>query len=552
MRLPLLLLLPLALAPPTLSWAAADEPAERASAKTTKKKAKRSKKAKQTKKKRTRRAAKKKRTRRVKVGPKPRKLRAAKKRPRTVRRAVKKPSPRRAARRPEPRPFRRHQARPKRAQTPRKAARTRHRRRPPPPRPTPAPHVEAPAGDADSGSDTAIWIDTRHNVRDAVRDAEGGATAGPPRAASGSDGLSDPHAGSNASGASGPIAVHGGPQLPGPDKNRPGADDGGVDRASLPALTAEVPEQPPAEPDRLVRGVRFDGSYSNWALQPIATDRQTTGQAELATSTRYDIAPIHLYRGALTVDTRYASFSMAYETDRGFSTGADSSTLFNVLVQLTGVPGLDRLSLEYRHLDFRYGEAELVQRGSGEVVEHADFDVLARTGELRYRFDGGIFLSGRYAGYALPRTLFLEEDDPAGTLYRQVSFSLLEVDADVWLLGAGWANDPARSPWRAGVHLGGGGGPYDINGLSTGQTFDSGRLVAISASAHLGYHWSVNDWLALGVRDELTVFALDPVGLPDELDRDLQDEGLDTDRFSLDLGASDLLNHLTLYAELSL
>ncbi len=474
--------------------------------------------------------------RRAKAGPKPKPK---------VRRARKKPKTRRAKRKPRrPRATRRSPRRP-RAQ-PRRQARRRPRREARPPAPTP-PASSPPEAEEAPGSSVSVWIDTRERITETVR--ERSAAGGAPRVTS----SSDPNGGGGAYGTSSTAGFL--KQPTGPDKNRPEAgelDPPTVEVQPEVAVADVTAQESAAVEDPFLRSVGIDASYANWALQPLANDRQTTARAELTTVERYDIAPIHLYRAALKVETRYATVGFAYETDRGFDAGHDPSRLFDVLVQLAGVPGLDRLTLEYRDLDFRYGEVDLVDRASDETLQHEDFSVTARTGELRFRVDAGLYLFGRYLGYALPRTLYLEEDNAAGKLYHQVSSGLLEVDADVWMLGVGWKRPPGPSPWEAGFHIGGGAGPYDINALSDGQRFDGGTLAAISAGGRIGYRWSVNEWFALGARDELTMILLDPVGLPDGIERDFDDEGVDTERFSVDLGAVELLNHLTLYAELRL
>ncbi len=304
--------------------------------------------------------------------------------------------------------------------------------------------------------------------------------------------------------------------------------------------------------DTFLREVGVDLSYANWALRPMPSERQSAARRDLTTTERYDIPSVDLYRAALTLDTRYATLELAYESDRGFSGGHPTSQLLDVLVSLGGVPGLERLVFEYRDLDFRSGTVELVDRGNDEVIQREAFSVTARKGELRYRAGGGVYVFGRYLGYALPRTLYLEEDAPDGALYHQVAGGLLEVDADAWMLGVGYRQPPRDSPWRFGLHLGAGAGPYDINTLSDGQRLDGGTLAAVTGGVSLGYEWRLSDWLSAGVRDEVTLVALEPMGLPDELDRDLRDDGLETERFAIDLGATELLNHLTIYLEVRL
>ena len=462
-----------------------------------------------------------------------------------TRRARKKPRTRRAREKPPRRPTATRRARSRPHAQPRRAARRVERRRAPPPPPSsPPPESDVSAAD----SDVVVWLDTRSRIVETVR--ERSSASGTPRVSSDAG----PHGRDGSYGSGSGAAPL--PAPTGPDKNRPEPGEG-VTRPTADvdpeATTADLAAQeaPPAR-DRFLRSVGVDGSYANWVLQPLASERQTAARSELTTVERYDVAPIHLYRAALTLETRYATVGFAYETDRGFSAGHDASTLFDVLVQLTGVPGLDRFSFVYRDLDFRYGEVDLVDRASGDVIQHEAFSVMARTGELRFRANAGVYVFGRYLGYALPRTLYLEEDGAGGTLYHQVSSGLLEVDADVWMLGVGWKRPPSRSPWQVALHVGGGAGPYDINGLSTGERFDGGHLVALSAGGLLGYRWPVNEWLAVGARDELTMVALDPVGLPDGIERELRDDGVDTERFSIDLGAVELLNHFTVYAELRL
>ena len=330
------------------------------------------------------------------------------------------------------------------------------------------------------------------------------------------------------------------------DKNHPGPEP--AESAPAVVSVAEAPS------DHWFQGARADVSYANHLLLPLSPVREGADESRLTTAERYDIAPIHLYRAALAVDTQFARVEVAYESDRGLSIGGPPSSLLDVVVALTGVPALERLSLAYRDLDFRYGRAELVTRGGDDVLQRADFTVRLRQGELRYRLplgpgeaeDGGAFLLGRYMSYALPRNVHLGEDRDGATVYHQVSEHLHLVDSDLWMLGGGWST-PSGSSWDGGLRLAFGFGPYELRTLTDGAHLDEGTMSSAFVGGHLGYRLWLTEALSVGVRDELTFTFAAPVGLPDGLEQDLKDEGLDPSGFSLEFGGVEVVNCATVY-----
>ncbi len=293
-------------------------------------------------------------------------------------------------------------------------------------------------------------------------------------------------------------------------------------------------------------GAELDLSYANHLFAPLAVDREGADWAGVTTTEEYEIDALHLYRAALAFRTSLLRLEVAYESDRGFDLGGPPSSLLDLALNLAALPWLDGLTLAYRDLDFRHGEARLLSRADGTELERAPFRVTLRQGELRYTWDSGLHVLGRYMAYALPRNVYLREDVDGFPVYHQVSEHLHQVDADLWLVGAGFGTR-AGPGWDAGIRLAIGVGPYDLNALDTGERLDEGLVAGTFAAGHLGYRWQLAPWFSVGLKDEIALSALQPLGLSDGLDARLRAEGLDASAFALDFGGVEVFNHATVY-----
>ena len=302
------------------------------------------------------------------------------------------------------------------------------------------------------------------------------------------------------------------------------------------------------------QGLRLDSSWAHWNYDPIADDGPLASDTSVTTTERYDIEPVDLYRLALAIETRYATLSLGYESNQGFRVGDGASTLLDALVQFSEVPYLERFTFELTTLDFDHGEAALVERGSGAVLERARFNVHMTAGELRYRFLEHAYLFGRHARHALPRNVYLVEQGGADLQpRRQISEQLLQVETATTFLGVGLTTDDRERPaLMAGLRGGIGFGDYTLEPLVGGARLDRGHHTAGLIEGHLGYRVMATDWLGFGVRDDLSLQVLSPTGLPEDMRDLVKAAGANPDDFALTFGQAEFINRFALFVEISI
>lgn len=297
-------------------------------------------------------------------------------------------------------------------------------------------------------------------------------------------------------------------------------------------------------------GVGLDASVSNWVYQPFGT-KGGPEWANTTTTEVYEIDPAMLWHVGLRLDTRWVRLQANYESDVGFDFGGRAS-LLNVLVALSG---FEHITFEFRRMDFDRGQVAL-QRG-GETIELADFSTELTRGELRYFADNGMFVFGRAQLQGLPRNVYLEESSGGESRYFQISDQLLQIETEQYMLGFGWSSVAPMEAANAegfsgGVHFGFGLGPYTIHTLAEHQYLDEGWLASVSLGGEIAWRTRVSEHFSVGVRDRLVLNPMAPIGLPDDLKRDLRRDGIDTDGYSLDFGTVDLLNEVQLFVALDL
>ncbi|MCA9542040.1 MAG: hypothetical protein KC620_24255, partial [Myxococcales bacterium] len=298
------------------------------------------------------------------------------------------------------------------------------------------------------------------------------------------------------------------------------------------------------------QGLKLRGSFSQWDYAPI-DDKPEPVFAEGRTSEVYDIEPLRLYRFDAELFTRYARIGLTYESNRGLDVGPGLGDLFGLFVAATGVPVLDRFSLVARTLDFEHGHVTLLDAQTGETVERAPFRVEMTDIDLRYAFSANGFLFGEYLGYALPRNVYLQMGNGA-TEPLQISDQLLKVEQRLFSVGLGlqWPDDGEGFHGALSGSLGM--GDYDLRTVNGGAFLDHGDLFGAQLGGRLGYRLPLTSTLSLGVRDELTVRWLDPLGLPDGVRRDLRGQGVDLTDLSLTFGVTELINTVTVDLTLSI
>ncbi|MCA9558263.1 MAG: hypothetical protein KC583_06805, partial [Myxococcales bacterium] len=308
------------------------------------------------------------------------------------------------------------------------------------------------------------------------------------------------------------------------------------------------------EPTPFVEALHLDASWSHWTYSPVADDGPIDTRVGFTTVETYDIEAIDLYRLALTLDTRYASIALSYATNQGFAVGDGQASLLDLVVHFAGVEYLDRLRFEFQTLDFDHGEARLLERDGGALIQRAAFDVQMTWGEVRYSFLPPVYVFGRLTRHALPRNVYLvEEGTAAEGLRTQISDQLLQVDHTVAFLGLGLETDErARPPLIAGIKGGLGYGGYTLSSVVGGERFDEGNLTAGLVEMTLGYRLHLGDHVALGLRDDLTLQLLTPTGLPDGMRRTVEAAGADPDGFALTFGQADVVNRFSIFFELTL
>ncbi len=316
-----------------------------------------------------------------------------------------------------------------------------------------------------------------------------------------------------------------------------------------------------------ISGFNIETSTTQWIYRPISVKEsdENSDWSRVSTEEEYQIDPLHFYGATATLRTRLLDVNMRYQSNRGFGVDAGDSSYLDLLLALTGVPHLQRVSIFYQSLDFKNGKALLNDRTSSLPRDVAAFRVMLDSVEARYQLKQ-LMLFGRYMSYSLPRNVYLEqrigEGENAQYIYYPISDRLMRIDNRFLMLGAGLDNkkrkevdsllveQPDRRSFIFGGLMGIGGGSYDISDLRSEAEIDEGYIISLTLQLTLGYQLRFWDTLVVGLKNELSILFLKPMGLPNELDRIADQEGLDTEGLSLDFGVIEFLNGFTGFARL--
>ncbi|MCA9547496.1 MAG: hypothetical protein KC613_23995, partial [Myxococcales bacterium] len=235
------------------------------------------------------------------------------------------------------------------------------------------------------------------------------------------------------------------------------------------------------------------------------------------------------------------------QSNRGLTFGGEGDlSLLNLMVAL-GVPGLDRLSVAVERLAFAGGDVALVERASGATLQRATFRTELLLVDGRIELFDGYYLSLSYVAQSLPRNVYLGLEGPDAVQYVQVSDQLLLVDSQQYGVGLGYTTaprllGPGDGPWLFGVWGTLGLGPYTLRTL-TGRSFlDEGLLFAATLGIELGERVPLGAGFTLGLRNVTTLNTLQPLGLSDDLEAAVRDDGGDPDDYRLAFGVAELIN----------
>lgn len=314
---------------------------------------------------------------------------------------------------------------------------------------------------------------------------------------------------------------------------------------TAPAVLA--PQDGPAVRDGFLQGFQLDASTTWWAYVPVDSKGQDADWGAVETAERYHIPSLQLYRLGAQVDLPYARLAAAWQSNRGLTFGGEGDlSLLNLMVAL-GVPGLDRLSVAVERLAFAGGDVALVERASGATLQRATFRTELLLVDGRIELFDGYYLSLSYVAQSLPRNVYLGLEGPDAVQYVQVSDQLLLVDSQQYGVGLGYTTaprllGPGDGPWLFGVWGTLGLGPYTLRTL-TGRSFlDEGLLFAATLGIELGVRVPLGAGFTLGLRNVTTLNTLQPLGLSDDLEAAVRDDGGDPDDYRLAFGVAELIN----------
>ena len=329
----------------------------------------------------------------------------------------------------------------------------------------------------------------------------------------------------------------------------------------------EALEVKPEEKMRFFRTLELEASSTTWYFHPFGLKEsdENSDWSRVTTEEKYRIEPLQFYGGRATLKTRYLDINLTYQSNRGFEVNAGDSSYLALLLMLTGIPILDRVSFYYETLDFKHGRVSLVERGTSLPLDVDSFQVLMNMYEVRLQQPKLRFFL-RYMHYSLPRNVYLKqtigEGETAQHTYFPISDNLMKIETKFGLAGLSiddknrrltdgyLVEDPDRRNLIFELLAALGGGPYWIRTIRSERELDSGYLLSLLAQVSLGYQWHAWDTLIIGIQNDLALLILSPIGLPEKLDKAIEEEGLDSDGLSLDFGTAEILNCTTAFIRL--
>ena len=337
------------------------------------------------------------------------------------------------------------------------------------------------------------------------------------------------------------------------------------DSATVPELKA-LEVNPPAPPG-FFNGLELEAISTTWYFHPFSMKEsdENSDWTRVTTEEKYRIDPLQFYGGRATLKTRYLDINLRYQSNGGFEVDAGHSSYLDLLLMLTGIPMLDRVSFYYQTLDFKYGRVSLLDRGTALPLDVASFQVLMDMYEIRIQQPSLRFFL-RYMHYSLPRNVYLKqttgEGENAQYTYYPLSDNLLKVETQFGLAGISidgrerriidqyLVEEPDRRSFIFEMLAAVGGGPYWIRTIRSERDLDSGYLLSLLAQLSLGYQWRAWDTFIIGLQNDLGLIILSPIGLPEKLDDAVREDGLDPEGLSLDFGTAEILNCTNVFVRL--
>lgn len=326
-------------------------------------------------------------------------------------------------------------------------------------------------------------------------------------------------------------------------------EDEGCEEFDVDGRCLEEPTRP-AEIEGDRAHIRLELSGGMWMYH--VPQRLGDSGGDIMYRAEYRVSPSVSYQAMMTLLTPYAAVSVGYVGREGVSfMGAEGSGLDVKLA----VPWLARWSVGYQAVSFKNGAVRLLEDNT--PIERQSFTFEATEYRLQYQAvqhrELSVALWGRWHQRGLPRQIYLAESlgEEEPTLYFDISDQLLWIESraiDVGFEVSGYSAE--RSGWLWSFGLGVGGGGYELRTPLGNSGLDRGTLLTLPIYAKLGYRVPLNDVLGIKFDYSLELLMLEPIGLPDQLERELEEEG-DISGLSLSFGSLDVSQRvwMSLYTE---
>jgi len=309
-----------------------------------------------------------------------------------------------------------------------------------------------------------------------------------------------------------------------------------------------------------VRYASASANGSGWWFSPVdikfSSDDGKQDWSRVPTKELYKLKPLGFYGVDAELETDFFSLDLAYERGGGISTSLSSSSLLAFVLQLHGIPQVDRLRFSSTILDFVNGQALLLDRQTGSTVDEASFELRMRRFSLSYQLPKARIV-GEYLGYNIPRNIYLQQKQGSGDsksyIYYPISDQLMRVGSNVFLVG--FATDNRENEFKNGLLqpydrdqpmiLGGsillGGGPYKITHLGSDEVIDKGSLVAIGLTGNVLLQKRFWKYVTIGGLIDTSFYFFQPIGLPDDMEAYAKSEDVQADDLSVNFGTVDVL-----------
>jgi hypothetical protein len=304
--------------------------------------------------------------------------------------------------------------------------------------------------------------------------------------------------------------------------------------------------------DTWIDDLILEASTTMWQFNSPLLKSSDDDWSEVDTKAVYQITPTILYRGQLSLYSRWLDLSVSYETKTGVKFLGEKGSLLNLAFALPDlIPTLAPLSLSYQRVRFAEGVVSLKDSGFGTIERQGfemDIDRYEGRWLLNHGASQGLSTMSIFMGYdrrGVPRHVFLKENISLGEgesydIYTDISDQLLWTVSKIWDVGLALhiqASDSISLLTDVSVGF----GSYQMFTPLEGISLDRGDLIGLGFKVGVEYAVPITPWFTLKASYMVKGRGLVPVGLPNRLTEELIREEVDIDDLSLSFGTIDLL-----------